>query len=153
MVTVTAQVENLTETLEELKPHFPAHHAELGLWQDKMPLDPQYDIYLKHDEAGQALLVTLRADGKVVGYFVGFIAPGLHYQQTLTCKMDIVYIDPAYRSAGNGIALFETTKAALKRRGVKCWWVGSKNHKPIEAFFRAFGFTFEESYFAMWLGD
>lgn len=152
-MTVTAQVENLTETLEELKPHFPAHWEELGLFKDKMPLDPQYDIYEKMDEAGQAFLATLRDGGRLVGYFVGFITPGLHYKQTLTCKMDIVYIDPAYRDAGNGFLLFETVKAALTKRGVKLWWVGSKNHKPIEAFFRAFGFAQEEAYFAMWLGD
>jgi GNAT superfamily N-acetyltransferase len=150
---ITAQVENLTETLEELKPFFPAHWRELGLFQDKMPLDPQYDIYLRRDAAGEALLATLRVDGQVKGYFVGFIAPGLHYGQTLTCTMDIVYIDPDHRSAGNGVMLFDTVKAALRQRGVKLWWVGSKNHKPIEAFFRAFGFKQEEAYFAMWLGD
>lgn len=150
---MTAQVENLTQTLEELKPHFPSHWEELGLYKDKMPLDPQYDVYLKYDAAGQAFLTTLRADGKLVGYFVGFVAPGLHYQQTLTCKMDICYIDPAYRDAGNGFLLFETAKAALAKRGVKLWWVGSKNHKPIEAFFRLLGFEQQEAYFAMWLGD
>lgn len=153
MVTVTAQEESLTDTLEELKPHFPAHWEELGLFKDKMPLDPQYGVYLEHDAAGQAFLATLRADGALVGYFVGFITPGLHYQQTLTCKMDICFIQPAFRNAGSGFLLFETVKAALRKRGVKLWWVGSKNHKPIEAFFQAFGFTQEEAYFAMWLGD
>lgn len=152
-MTVTAQVENLTETLEELKPHFPAHWEELGLFKDKMPLDPQYDVYENLDAAGQAFLVTLRDQGRLVGYFVGFITPGLHYQQTLTCKMDITYIDPAYRSAGNGALLFDTVKTALVKRGVKLWWVGSKNHKPIEAFFRMFGFEQQEAYFAMWLGE
>lgn len=150
---ITAQQENLTETLEDLKPFFPAHHAELGLFKDKMPLDPRYDIYLRRDAAGEAILVTLREDGKVAGYFVGFVGPGLHYKQTLTCTMDICYIEPRLRSAGNGMLLFDAVKTALRQRGVKLWWVGSKNHKPIEAFFRAFGFTQEEAYFAMWLGD
>ncbi len=152
-MTITAQVEKLTDRLEELKPFFPEHHRELGIYQDRMPLDPMYDVYKKHDEAGQALLVTLRKDGVMVGYFVGFITPGLHYQQTLTCKMDITYIHPEHRGDGSGIVLFNAVKAALRQRGVKLWWVGSKNHKPIEAFYRAFGFEHQEAYFTMWLED
>jgi hypothetical protein len=60
---ITAQVESLTDRLDELKPFFPAHWEELGIYRDRMPLDPIYDEYLARDAAGSALLVTLRKDG------------------------------------------------------------------------------------------
>jgi GNAT superfamily N-acetyltransferase len=150
---ITAQVENLTDTLEELKPHFPEHHRELGLFQDRMPLDPQYDKYLARDALGEVVLSTLRQDGAVVGYCVIFVAPGLHYQQTLTATVDIFWIKPELRGMGNATMLFDAAKAALVKRGVQLFWVGSKNHKPSEAFLHAFGFKPEETYFCMWLGD
>lgn len=148
---ITAQVESLTERLEDLKPFFPAHWAELGIYRDRMALDPQYAEYLRLDAAGVALLVTLRKDGVLVGYFVGFITPGLHYGSTLQCKMDICYIDPEHRGGG-GQVLFAAVKAELIRRGVKLWWSGSKAHHPIERFLEAFGFERQETHFAMWIG-
>jgi GNAT superfamily N-acetyltransferase len=77
----------------------------------------------------------------------------MHYRTTLTCTMDILYVHPDHRGLGAATVLFEALKLELKRRGVKVWWVGSKNHKPIEGFFRLFGFEQQEAYFAMWLGD
>src|SRR3546814_12396519 len=97
---LTAQVESLTEHLDALKPFFPLHWEELALNQKQVPLDPNYAIYLARDEAGEVLLVTLRKAGKIVGYFVGFIAPGLHYQTCLTLTMDIFYVLPEHRGDG-----------------------------------------------------
>lgn len=150
---ITAQIESLTEALDDLKPHFPAHWEELGLFRDKMPLDPQYQIYLQRDALGEAVLATLREDGAIVGYWVGFVAPGLHYRQTLTATMDICYILPRLRGMQNGVLLFDAVKKELQRRGVKLWWNGSKNHKPIEVFFEAYGLERQEAYYALWLGD
>lgn len=147
-------VERLADCLEEMKPFFPVHHAELGLFKDRMPLDPQYDVYLRREDAGEVIAVCLREDGAMAGYFVGFVTPGLHYRQTLSCTMDICYIREDLRNGGAGRMLFSAVKAALTARGVKCWYVGSKDHKPIEEFYRAFGFTPADHYFAMWLdGD
>jgi hypothetical protein len=58
--------EPLSERLEELKPMFPAHWAELALNQDKVPLDPQYEIYLERDRQGEVLFVTGRTEGQIV---------------------------------------------------------------------------------------
>ena len=65
---ITAQVESLTERLEEMKPLFPMHWEELALNKDRVPLDPMYEIYLERDANGQVLFVTLRELGKPVGY-------------------------------------------------------------------------------------
>ena len=86
---ITAQIEPWPAFIHEAQPLLPLHWAELALNKDKVPLDPQYDIYTARDLAGQVLVVTLRQDGELVGYFIVFIAPGLNYKTCLTLTMDI----------------------------------------------------------------
>jgi GNAT superfamily N-acetyltransferase len=150
---LTSQVELIRDTLDEMRPMFPEHHRELGLLQDKMPLDPQYDIYLKREALGEISLVTIRDLGKIVGYWISFIAPGLHYRSTLTATMDILYIHPDYRNAGAGRLLGVAVELELRRRGVKMWWAGTKCNATIAGFLTLLGMTKGEEYFYRWLGD
>jgi len=150
---ITAQIESLSDCLEEMTPLFPEHHKELGLFQDKMPLDPNYDLYWRREASGELVMATIRKNGKIVGYWPTFISPGMHYKSTLTATMDILWVHPDERGSHAGMMLFDVLKKELKRRGVKLWWAGSKNHKQIEWFLKMCGFEPAETYFCMWLGD
>ena len=150
---ITCQVEPVALLLEEVKPLLPGHWDELALNKDKVPLDPQYDIYLARDARGEALAVTVREDGILVGYFVGFIAPGLHYRTCLTCTMDIFYVHPDHRGAGAGFYLFKAVEAECKRRGVRRMFVGSKLHKDASWLFEKLRYEEVERYYSHWLGD
>jgi hypothetical protein len=149
---ITCHVESLTERLEEMKVLFPLHYDELALNQDKVPLDPQYNIYLDRDAAGAIIFVTLRDAGEMVGYFVGFIAPGLHYQTCLTCTMDIFFLRKDKRNGSAGVRLFRFVEAELKRRGVQRWFMGSKIHADASALFKRIGAAPVETYYSKWLG-
>jgi len=98
------------------------------------------------------MAVTVREDGKLCGYFVGFVAPGLHYKTCLTLTMDIFWIHPDHRGAGAGFALFRTVEAEAKRRGVQRMLVGSKLHKDASWLFERLGYEEVERYYATWLG-
>ena len=150
---ITAQVESLAQMLEQLKSMFPAHWEELALNKDKEPLDPQYDLYLQRDRRGEVLLVTLRQDGDLVGYFVGFIAPGLHYKTCLTLTMDIFYIWPGARGLCGGLILFKAVQKEAKRRGVQRMYVGSKLHADASWLFEKLGYEEVERYYSIWLGE
>lgn len=149
---LTAHVENLTERLEDLKPFFPMHWEELALNQKQVPLDPQYDAYLAKDAAGEMMLVALRKDGAIVGYFVGFVAPGLHYKTCLTLTMDIFYVLPEHRGEGGGFVLFKAVEAEAKRRGVQRMFVGSKLHKDASWLFEKLGYEEVERFYCLWMG-
>ena len=152
---ITAQVENLTENLEHLKRFFPIHWKELALNKDKVPLDPQYDIYLKRDALGEVMFISLRKDGRLIGYFVGFVAPGLHYKTCLTLTMDIFYLDPSERD-GNpraGLTLFKEVEREAKRRGVQRMFMGSKLHRDSGALFQRLEYEPVETYYTKWIGD
>ena len=149
---ITFCVESLTEKLEELKAHFPQHWEELALNKDKVPLDPQYDEYLRRDSLGQVLFVAGREAGQIVAYFVGFVAPGLHYRTCLTLTMDIFYVLAAYRKGSAGVKLFRTVELEARRRGVQRVFMGSKLHKDSSALFHRLGYEPAEVYHTKWLG-
>ena len=150
---ITTHVESLTERLEEMIPLFPLHYEELALNKDKVPLDPQYNIYLERDARGEVVFVTMRDAGELIGYFVGFVAPGLHYRTCLTCTMDIFYVHPDKRNGTTGVRLFRAVEKELKRRGVQRWFVGSKCHKDASVLFERLGFDRVEVYYSKWMGD
>lgn len=149
---LTIQVESFTERLEELKPLFPLHYEELALNKDKVPLSPQYDIYIKRESLGELVFLSMRDSGEIVGYFIGFVARGLHYSTCLTCTMDIFYVRPDKRNGSAGIRLFRAVEAELKRRGVHRWFVGSKVHADASALFERLAFQKVEVYYSKWIG-
>lgn len=149
---LTASVESLTEELENLKILLPLHWEELALNKDKVPLDPQYEVYLQKDSEGGVLFVTLRNKGELVGYFIGFISPGLHYKTCLTLLMDIFYVHPKYRGQRGGIILFKAVENECKRRKVDRMFVGSKCHKDASRLFEALDFTEVERFYTKWIG-
>lgn len=158
---ITFQVEKLSDELENLKPLFPDHWTELALNQDKVPLDPQYQVYLDRETAGQVLFVCGREKGRIVAYFVGFVTPALHYQTCLTLQMDIFYLHPDYREGDSltqveadmiSMQLFEAVEVEAKRRGVKRVFYGSKFHKDASKLFEALGLVEVERYYSAYWG-
>lgn len=150
---ITIQQESFAATLDELKPLLPIHYEELALNQDRVPLSPQFDIYLKREEMGELLFVTVREDAELIGYFIGFITPGLHYSTCLTCTMDIFYLHPEHRGGFTGVKLFRAVEKELKRRGVQRWFVGSKCKADASALFEFLKFDRVEIYYSKWLGE
>lgn len=149
---ITCMVESLTERLEEMKVLFPLHWKELALNQDQVPLDPQYEVYLDRDARGEICFVAMRENGEMIGYFVGFVAPGLHYKTCLTAIMDIFFVRPDKRNGSAGVKLFREVEKELRRRGVKRWCVGSKLHADASALFKRLGFEPIETFYSKWLG-
>jgi len=150
---ITAQKEIFRDKLAEFSPLFPVHYEELALNKDKVPLDPQYDIYLAKEDAGELLFVTLRESGVPVGYFLGFVSPALHYKTCLTCIMDIFYVHPDNRGSGGGQMLFGFVEKELRRRKVDRFFVGSKCHKDASWLFEKLGFEQVEIFYSKWLGE
>lgn len=150
---MTAAPEPWRPTIDELMPMLPLHWDELALDKDRVPLVPRWDVYDGRDAAGELLLVVLREDGKAVGYYWGFVAPGLHYATCLTAQMDIFYVHPEHRNGRGGTILFQAVEKELRRRGVRRWFVGAKLHRDASPLFKRLGFVPIEVYHTKWLGD
>ena len=150
---ITCHVESFEERLAELQVLLPLHYRELALNQDKVPLSPRYGDYIDRERAGGLIFVTLRDAGELVGYFIGFIAPGLHYSTCLTCTMDIFYVHPSRRTGSAGVRMFRFVETELRRRGVHRWFMGSKIQADASALFKRIGAAPVETYYSKWLGE
>lgn len=150
---ITCHVESFEERLSELQMLLPAHYKELALNQDKVPLDPQYHVYIERERQGALLFVTLRDAGELVGYLIGFISPGLHYQTCLTCITDIFYVRKDKRGGRAGIRMMQFVESELKRRGVQRWFIGTKLHQDASALFEYMDMKAVEKTYTKWLGD
>lgn len=150
---LTCHIESFEQQLAELQVLLPEHYKELALNQSHVPLSPQYDIYIRRERAGELLFVTLRDAGALVGYFIGFIAPGLHYSTCLTCTMDIFYVRADKRTGSAGIRMFRFVETELRRRGVQRWFMGSKVKADASALFKRIGAEPVETYYSKWLGE
>lgn len=149
---ITAQVESLTECLDsEIKPLLMLHWNKLALNKDKVPLDPQYETYLIRDARDEVLFISLRDKGKMIGYWVAFIAPGLHYKTCLTHTMDIWNVLPEYEMTMAPLILFRAVEREIKRRGVNRSFIGEKLHRPSGRLFKAFGYEPVETYYSKWI--
>jgi hypothetical protein len=150
---ITCHKESFEENLHELQTLLPLHYKELALNQEYVPLSPQYHVYIERERNGGLLYVTLRDAGELVGYFIGFIAPGLHYSTCLTCTMDIFYVRADKRIGSAGVRMFRFVEAELRRRGVQRWFMGSKIHADASALFKRIGAAPVETYYSKWLGE
>jgi GNAT superfamily N-acetyltransferase len=150
---LSAQVETIAGALDEMKPLIAAHFAALALDPAKAPLDPQYDLYLELERRGEMVMATLRDEGELVGYVLGFIAPGLHYRRTLTFVLDALWVREDRRNRAGGLKLMRRLLKELKRRGVERAFLGSKRHDDCGRLFEAFGARPVETHYSLWIGD
>jgi hypothetical protein len=150
---ITAQIEPWSTFVQEVQPLFQAHWEELALNKDKVPLSPQYNLYASREAAGELLVVTLRKAGRLVGYFTGIIAPGLHYSTCLTLTMDIFWTHPDIRGGFASVKLFRAVEKEAKRRKVQRIFYGSKLHRDSSRLFEFLDMTPVEVYYSKWIGD
>lgn len=132
--------ENLSDCLDELKPMFALHYAEVAAYQDKIALDPDYDKYLQMEKMDLTRTFVLRSDGRVIGYWVFFVTPHPHYKGDRFAVNDIVYVDPAYRVPELTPRCFGSVEASLKREGVSVITYHMKVYKPFENMLRSMGY-------------
>lgn len=150
---IKAQPESFIDNLEELMPLLPEHWDKLALDKDRFPLDPQYPLYFAAEEAGQLLFMTLRDDDRMIGYWIAFIAPGMHYRTCLTATQDIWNIVPEYQSTVGPMILLRAVHKEYKRLGVNRSFVNEKMHLPCGRLFKAFGYEPIETHYSKLIGD
>lgn len=145
---LTAAPESFMACHHELAVLFPEHWEKLALDRDEIPLDPNYQSYGIMEERGELMLIALRDAGRLVGYWSASIAPGLHYQSTLTGMMDMWNIAPGYEGTMAPLILMRAVEKEYKRRGVRKAFAGEKLHKPCGRLYKAFGYKPAELYYS-----
>lgn len=113
---------------------------ELCEYQAEFPMDLDLEAYLRLQEMGKLYLATIRQDGILVGYFLALLGGTLHYRNCLTAQMDMIYIDPRFRSGAAALRLLRFVLSDLRALGIQRVNAGTKTKKDIGRLFRTFGF-------------
>ncbi len=146
-------VESFSQRFDEFRQLTDGHWRKLALDQDKVPLDPQWEVYFAKEQTGELLFVALRDRGQMVGYWLAFIAPGLHYKTCLTAQMDIWNVLPEYEKTMASLILMRAVEREYARLGVNRSFAGEKLHRPCGRLYEAFGYGLVERYYSKLIGD
>jgi GNAT superfamily N-acetyltransferase len=130
-MTYAFAIEPYAQIIEDMKPMFAEHWRELALYQDSIPLDPDYEFYEAAANAGLLTFFSVRLDGALVGYAV-FMGreKNPHYKTTRWMVSDILYIAPDHRHAGVGAGLIRFIEAVFTQRGIHVLHIGTKESSP-----------------------
>ena len=150
---VTYATEAWPDVLPELQSHWFAHWQEVGVYRDKIVLDPNYAEYERAHNTGQLHVTAVRDAGKLVGYLTAIVRPHLHYSHSLTAYFDLYYVAPSHRRGMVGVKLFSEAERALKARGVDRMITGTKLSKDASKIFERQGWDETERTFMKYIGD
>jgi len=147
-------VEVCTESfINEIKPLLEEHWEEIAMYKDKIEFSPDYDKYISLQNMGMLHVVVVRDDGKLVGYFVSFIQPHIHYKKHLFAVSDILYIHPDYRGSTVAYRMFKYAKQELREVGVSVLMIHMKTAHPFGRLCEALGMEKQELSYSVYLGD
>lgn len=150
---ISYAVEPLEDILEELKPLLEEHYEEVAMYKDRVKLDPDYEKYLTLSELGILHCVTVRDKGVLIGYFITFIQPHLHYQETLYGVNDILFLEPSYRGSDVAVKLFMFAEERLRDEGVDVLVLHMKTSLPFEGLAKFLHYDKAEYNYSKYIGE
>lgn len=118
MVNIIYQQEKLFNVKDEVQGILEEHWEEVGLHKDKIPLDPNWELYKLLEENGNISITTARDKDKIVGYFGYIITPSLHSRNIKVAEGDLFYIHKEYRKSTIAIKLLALSEKYLLEGGV-----------------------------------
>lgn len=136
-----------------MRPLFTEHFRELGVNQSRLTPIADEARYAELERLGILFVLTVRHEGKLVGYFTGFTMPHLHYLGAGPWAMtDMYYVQPAYRR-GAGLKLFRAFKEIARKRGCRFAVTSCKVHEDHSALLEALGAKWTDKTFVFALED
>jgi len=150
---ITYQEESAKDCLEEIKPLIFTHWEEIALYKDKIDLNPDFDKYLLLDSLGMLHILTARDQGKLIGYFISFVQPNMHYKDSVFAINDILYIHPLYRKGSTGYKLFKKAEVSLKEIGVDVIIIHAKVNNDFKPLMDKLEYERIEYNYSKYIGD
>jgi len=146
------QVEPWSAVVDELEELFPHHWQEVAVFKNEIALKCDRARYAALEEAGALIVITARAKGKIVGYFVSFVLPHPHYQGSgLWALTDMYYVLPEYRK-GAGLKLFVAFEEMARAKGVTQAVTSCKVHQDHTDLLEKLGWSWTDKTFQKHLG-
>lgn len=143
-------VECFEDILDEVRPLWKEHWKLSAVDQEANPLEPNVAAYRQMAIAGLLHIVTVRKDGRLIGYYFSVVMPkGLHYG-VKEAHCDIYYVDTketpmAVLSLYRG--LFRKMEIEMRKLGVTRLITMTKKHADLSPVWESLGYSPHETTF------
>lgn len=149
----------MTFQLEAWRDFFPEalllmerHYSEIALNQAQIKFSLDSKKYQSMEESGMLHVLAVRIGAKLIGYYIAFVLPHIHYQNAgLMAFTDIYYLLPEYRRGNSGVQMFIEAEESLRKKGVVKAYISTKLHKDATALFEQLGWTATDKAFTKML--
>lgn len=129
---ITFQEEKFRDVAAEAAPLLEAHYKEIAMYQDKIEYSPDYSKYEMLDDNDMLYILTARDEGRLIGYFVNFVLPNVHYSKDVYAQNDILFIHPDYRGGTAAMRMFKRAEDDMRERGVSVMTIHMKTFAPFD---------------------
>lgn len=139
---ITFQIERWAPFFAEAEPIMQRHWEEIAIDRETIKLSLDRERYQQMDDAGILHILSAREHGILIGYYIAFILPHVHYKEAgLMAFTDIYYVERAARRGPIGMSLFVEAEKSLRARGVVKTYLSTKVHKDNGPIFERLGWT------------
>lgn len=136
----------MIEELDTIKELAVQDYAEVGEYQGKVKLDPDWDKYIALDNAGALLCCGAYDEDKLVGYYISVVSMSLHSKNDMIAGCDALWLHPDYRG-GAGIKLIAFHEKQCKELGVSVITMNVTRHHDISPLLERLGWNMIEKSF------
>lgn len=152
-MSITFQQEFLITCRKEAEVLIKEHWQEIAVNKEKIKLNPDWETYEDLEKVSRIKIFTARDTGKLVGYFVVFVAKNIHYKDHIFASNDVIFVTKEYRKGFTGAKLIEFAKKCLKEDGVSVLNINTKVHQPFDMLLERLRFKLIERVYSIYLGD
>lgn len=135
--------------MPELPVLFYEHWKEVAIDRDKIALDIDWSRYISMEAQGLLHVMTVRDDGILIGYYTALVMTHLHFKQSKTAWTDMMFLLPAYRRTGKGLAstgiqLIKHAERMLKKLGAEKSYLVTTASVPLNMIAERLKYRFSE---------
>jgi len=145
-------MEQLQQVLPELDPLLRDQWDEMQTVEG-LKFSPNYMLYIYLETINQALLMTARDEGKLVGFLGVLLKQHPHAQETLNAYEETFYLKPEYRKSGAGRKMIKFMLAALQSQRVHSFYIHENDTIPTGKLYKSMGFKPKFTIYVRTVGD
>jgi L-amino acid N-acyltransferase YncA len=149
---ITYQLESWADYRRDVQDLWQEHYDELAMNKRKA-MKPHEAFYMEAEKAGIMQLLTVRADGKLVGYCIMFIKPHPHYADVLVGFEDTYYLRKEYRKGMTGVRIITKSEKYCKDRGCREIVFMEIASKETASIFQHLKYKKSHTVWTKWIGE
>lgn len=146
-------IEKVAHARNELEPLIYAQWLEVENNQDRIKLNPDWEVYSFLETHNLLRLYTARDKNKLVGYFCVTMGVSLHHKDHKFAISDVIYLKPESRNGMTAYKLISYAEKNLNEIGVSVLTVNTKVKKPFDKLLDRMGFKLDEKQYTKYIGD